>query len=171
MTNNNLCLEETIEALAIGLSDSEESTLLFLTLRIDGENDSGKDLSLIFSRQSENALTISGASVPMSAYFDINTASFSGSNAKSLILTSLFVYDVESWPAKISELLMSIAEKEQYGDPSFSIVHAKSIKGVVRCVGRDTVNSNCSMYKVLCLDSAGPGSVEDLRNYAFNSTD
>ena len=146
--NKKLCLEETMEALAIGLSDVKESTLLFTVLRIDGDDDRGKDLNMVFSRQPECTQPKFGRSYPMSVYFEISSGSYSASSIKSMILTSLFQNEVNNWPAQISELLMHISEIEQYGNPTFSIVNASSIKGSVRCVGKDNVDPARSMYKV-----------------------
>jgi len=149
MTNANLCLEETIEALAIGLSDSVKNQLLLLNLTIEDDDSAGSAVCLVFSRGSEHARRPNENNIPMTVYYE-HTRQPDLISVKSgrLILYPLCINVADHWTKEISKLLFSIAEREQYGNPKFSIVQAQSIESVVYCTGEDTRDPYNSMYKV-----------------------
>jgi len=149
MTNTKLCLEETIEALAIGLSDNTKNQLLLLTLRIDGDDDSGSSVSLVFSRESDHVRQPHENNIPMTAYYANSPhTDLAGIKAGCLILYPICFNVSDGWTKEISKLLFSIAEREQYGNPKFSIVQAQAIESFVYCVGEDTNDPYKSMYRV-----------------------
>lgn len=142
-------LEETVEALALGLCES--NSLLHLLLRADGQREDysqgGVSIHLVFERVPESERVIKGRSLPMSVYVyvDHGTSIF---EAENLFLYPVCLENSEDWPEQISSIISKAIAEATLVSSTLSIVQAKIMQGADAQDGTDTKDSSRDMYKV-----------------------